>query len=38
MTALVSSLVLIGVLGAVAAVGSALVVALYRATGRKQAD
>jgi hypothetical protein len=38
MTALVSSLVLIGGLGAVAAAGTGLVIALYRATGRKEAD
>jgi hypothetical protein len=38
MTALVSSLVLIAMLGVVAAAGTGFVVALYRATGRKQAD
>jgi hypothetical protein len=38
MAALVSSLILIGVLGAVAASGTGLVVALYRLTARKQAD
>jgi len=38
MTAVVSNLVLIGVFGGVAASGAGLVVALYRATNRKQAD
>jgi hypothetical protein len=38
MTALVSSLILIGVFGVVAAAGIGLVIALYRVTARKQAD
>jgi hypothetical protein len=38
MTALVSSLILIGVFGVAAAAGIGLVIALYRATSRKQAD
>jgi hypothetical protein len=38
MTAVVSSLVLIGVFGGVAASAAGLVVALYRVTNRKRAD
>jgi len=38
MTAFVSSLILTGVFGAVAACGTGLVIALYRAAGRRQAD
>jgi hypothetical protein len=38
MTALVSSLVLVGVFAVVAASGTALVVALYRMTGRRHAE
>jgi hypothetical protein len=38
MTALVSSLILIGVFAVVAASGTGLVIALYRVTDRKQAD
>jgi len=38
MTALVSSLILIGAFGAVAAAGLGLAFALYRATARKHSD
>jgi hypothetical protein len=38
MTALVSSLILIGVFCVVAAAGLGLVIALYRATARKHAE